>query len=244
MRRIAASLLCLAAAGCLPHAQVPLADRERVERELTGARRWLDVAVNVGPFFGDGSKLLASEQPFQEIELLEGPGGATIRPPPPERVLVPGTAVRILRVELPTGWVIARRVVTTPRHHPWAWLEVAGEARPVILVLPQEVSKFEDVELKLDRWLSTTDPSAAWRALPDDQRAAIARKRLVEDMGTRAVEMAWGHPERKLIDKPARTEEWSWAEGRRRAFFHDGKLVRWEPLEPEAGAARRPSPRS
>jgi hypothetical protein len=49
--------------------------------------------------------------------------------------------------------------------------------------------------------------------------------------------MAWGYPEKKVIDRPAATEEWSWAEGRRKAFLHEGKLVRWEaPREDLAGA--------
>jgi hypothetical protein len=40
--------------------------------------------------------------------------------------------------------------------------------------------------------------------------------------------MAWGQPERKRIDRPARTEEWLWPEGKRRAFLEDGRLVRWQ----------------
>jgi hypothetical protein len=40
--------------------------------------------------------------------------------------------------------------------------------------------------------------------------------------------MAWGLPEKRRIDRPAATEEWSWPGGKRRAFFQDEKLVRWE----------------
>jgi hypothetical protein len=227
MRRLLLPLLLLA--GCFPRAEVPDVERQKVTRELEGAPRYLEVAVHVGPFFGDQTKLLASDQPFSELELLESPSGQTVSPPPPERVLPPGTPVRIARIEFPTGWNIARRVVMTPRYHPWAFLEVAGEPRPVILVLPQELTTFEQVRLELDRYLAPVDPSPVMRAFPEEQQLAIRAKRLVDDMSPRAVEMAWGYPEKKVIDRPSNAEEWSWAGGKRHSSFKDGRLARWVP---------------
>ncbi len=227
MRRLVLALL--ACCACFPRAEVPDSERLKVSRELEGATRYLEVAVNVGPFFGDATKLLASDQPFSELELLESPGGQTIAPPPSERVLPPGTAVRLLRVEFPTGWTIARRILMTPRYHPWAFLEVAGEPRPVVLVLPQDLTTFEQVRLELDRYLTPTDPLPVLRGFPEDQQTAIRAKRLVEDMPPRAVEMSWGYPEKKVIDRPGATEEWTWPGGKRRASFKDGRLLRWSP---------------
>lgn len=229
MRRLVLLSLLLAA-GCFPRASTPDAERERASRELEGQRRWLEVAVHVGPFFGDSTKLLASDRPFSELDLLETPGGEVIAPPPAERVLVPGTAVRIARVEFPTSWVIAKRVVMTPRHHPWVFLQIADEPRPVVLVLPRDLATADEVRLELDRWLAPVDPAPALAALPEEQRRAIAAKRLLEDMPPRAVQMAWGYPERKVIDRPQATEQWTWAGERRRAWFKDQRLVRWEPL--------------
>ncbi len=40
-------------------------------------------------------------------------------------------------------------------------------------------------------------------------------------MSSRALEMAWGVPERKRVDRPAGTEEWVWASGKRRAYLRD-----------------------
>ena len=60
------------------------------------------------------------------------------------------------------------------------------------------------------------------------QRDAIGRKELVEGMSPRAVEMAWSLPERRRIDRPAATEEWIWPGGKRKAFFQDERLQRWE----------------
>ena len=47
-------------------------------------------------------------------------------------------------------------------------------------------------------------------------------------MSPRALEMAWGFPERKRIDRPAATEEWTWPGGKRKAFLQDERLVRWQ----------------
>ena len=232
MRRLLAALsAAVLLTGCFPRAAVPEEERQRAERELEGARRFLEVAVHVGPFFGDQSKLLASDQPFSELELLSTPGGETIAPPAPERVLLPGTPVRIAAIEFPTGWNVARRIVMTPRHHPWVLLDVEGEARPVVLVLPRDLETAEAVALELDRWLAPSDPAPTFRALPEEHRRAIAEKRLALDMSARAVEMAWGHPARKVVDRPARNEDWTWPGERRRASFREDRLTAWSPRQ-------------
>jgi len=239
MRRLLPLLLLLSvlpAPACAPSTVVvPDADRLRVTRELAGRKRWLKVAVHLGPFFGDGQKLFASDQPFAEVELLEEPGGKNIPPPPAERILPPGTPLVIREVEFPgpssiqtTSWIPMRRVLLTPRYHPWAYLELPGEPRPVVLVLPQGVRSFEDVQAELDRYLGTADPSADLQALPEGQRRAIARKEILEGMGPQAVTMAWGYPDRRILDRPAAKEQWIWPGGRRKAWFEDERVVRVE----------------
>src|SRR5512144_1188941 len=138
MRR-AMLLLLLAVLGpaCFPRVSVPDAERQRASRELEGRRRVTKVALYVGPFFGDGSSLLVSDQPFQELDLLRSPDGSVISPPPADRILPPGTPVKVDKVEFPTGWTIAKRVVMTPRYHPWVYLSLDGEPRPLVVVLPQ-----------------------------------------------------------------------------------------------------------
>jgi hypothetical protein len=223
---LAAALVPLAA--CAPRAVIPDLERERVNHELAGAQRWLRVAAYAAPLWGDQSRVLLSDQPLSELELVLSPGGDPIAPPPVERIVPPGTRVRLEDVEFPTGWTIARRVIMTPRYHPWAILEVPGDARPHVIVLSQTAASFDEVRGELDRILTKDDPSSFYAALPGEQRAAVAKKELVEGMGLRAVEMAWGLPEKKKIDRPAATEQWTWPNGKRRAFFQDDRLVRWE----------------
>jgi hypothetical protein len=231
MRRASLSVPSLLAAtllACAPRAVIPDAERERVRRELTGEARWLRVAAYAAPLWGDTSKVLLSDQPLAELDLVETTGGTPVPPPAAEKILPPGTAVRISDVEFPTGWVIAKRVVMSPRYHPWVLVEVPGDRRPHVVVLSQTAASYEDVRGELDRLLAKDDPTAALAALGDEQRAAVLRKELLEGMSPRAAEMAWGLPEKKRIDRPSSTEDWSWPGGKRRAFFQDDRLVRWE----------------
>ncbi len=228
MRLALAAAALVALAACTPRAVIPDAERERVGRELSGEERWLRTAVYVAPLWGDHSRALLSDQPLADLQLVLSPSGDPIAAPPAERILPPGTRVRIREVEFPTGWTIAKRVVMSPRYHPWAILEVPGDVRPNVVVLSQTDVSFEDVRSELDRILTRDDPSSLYAALPDEQRAAVARKELVDGMGPRAVEMAWGLPERRKIDKPAATEAWTWPGAKRKAFFQDERLVRWE----------------
>ena len=227
MRRALVPLL-LATSACFPRASVPDAERQRAQHELAGQRRWLKVAVEIGPLYGDSSKLIVSDQPLSELDLVQTTDGQPIEPPRPERVLLPGTPVRVEKVEFATGWIIAQRVALTPRYHPWVYLTLAGELRPLVLVLPQTLASAEEVRVELERTLGTADPRLAFEALPDEEREAIRRKSPLEGMTSLALEMAWGYPEKKVIDRPAGTEEWTWPGGIRKASLRNGKLVRWE----------------
>jgi hypothetical protein len=228
MRHAALLPFVLAVSACTPPVLVPEADQHRVATEFDGSSRFLRVAMYAAPFFSDDTKVLLTDAPVGELELLETPDGKPITPPPASRVLPPGTPARVVEVQFPTGWVVASRVMMTPRYNPWLLVTVPGDARPHVIVLGQGASSAEAVRAEIDRVLSLDDPTAALQALPAEQRQAIVKKELIEGMGPRGVEMSWGQPERKRIDRPARTEEWSWTGGKRRAFFEDEKLVRWQ----------------
>jgi hypothetical protein len=228
MRRV---LLCTALAllaACATPATVPDTERERTDRELTGQQRHLRVAMYAGPLWRDTTKVFLTDQPGAELDLLETGSGTPIPPPPPERVLAPGTPVRIRKVEFPTSWGIADRVVMTPRFNPWVYLEGAGDGRPYVLVLPRDLNRFDDVRAELERVLTSDDPGGAFSALPQEQREAVLRKEAMDGMSARALEMAWGLPERKRIDRPAGTEEWSWPGGKRRAYLRDDRVEKVE----------------
>jgi hypothetical protein len=226
MRNVLLAALVLVSCAT-PRAIVPEAEQARVARELNGQQRFLRVAANAGPLWGDTGKLFLTDQPIAEIDLVETAGGSPIAPRF-ERVLPPGTPVRIVRVEFPSSYLLAQRVVTTPRYHPWVYLKVGGEARPHVVVLSQLVATYDDVLGELERLLTTEDSRDAFDAFAPEVREAILRKEAIEGMSARALEMAWGVPERKRIDRPARTEEWIWPAGKRRAYLREDRVERLE----------------
>jgi hypothetical protein len=230
MRRALAAfaLASLASLACTPRAVIPDEERQRVAAELSGRQRWLRVAAYAGPLWHDRTKVLVTDAPPDELDLVETPGGSTVAPPPPERILPPGTAVRVREVEFPTGWIIARRVAMSPRYHPWVLLDVPGDPRPHVLVLSQTAVSLDDVRGEVDRILSGDDPSSLFAALPPEHREAVLKKELADGMSPRAVEMAWGLPERKRIDRPTAHQEWIWPGGKRKATFQDDRLTRWD----------------
>jgi hypothetical protein len=226
--RLALPLLAASAlAGCAAPQTADPAEQERVARSYAGAQRYLRVAVHATPLFGDRDKVMITAGPPSEVELLLGPRGEPIPPPAPERVLPPGTPVRVEWIEFPAPWTVRSRVVLTPRYHPWAYLSVPGDPRPHVLVLSQLARTLDDVRAEVEPVLSEDDPSAELAALPEAHRAAVLRKEVVEGMSARTLELAWGQPERKLVDRPNRTEEWFWPGGKRSAFLREDRVERW-----------------
>ena len=228
MRRVASVLALALLAACTPRAVIPDAERQKVQTELGGQTRWLRVAAYVAPFWEDNSKLLLSDEPLGGLDLVERPDGTPVAPPTAERILPPGTALKVREVEFATSWIIAKRVIMTPRYHPWVLLDAPGERRSYVIVLSQTAASADEVRTELDRILSTDDPSSLYLSLPVEQRDAISRKELLDGMSPRAVEMAWGFPERRRIDRPAATEEWIWPDGKRKAYFQEERLQRRE----------------
>ncbi len=215
--------------GCATaNLRIPEADQVRAERELPGQARFLRVACYVGPLWSDTEKAFLTDRPAEELDLVEHPNGDPIPPPRFERVLPPGTPVRVKDVEFPAPFVMAQRVLVTPRYHPWVYLEVQGDRRPYVIVLPQEVQSFEDVRAELERYLTADDPRPAFAALSPEIRQLVQAKDAAPGMSARALEMSWGLPSRKRIDRPAGTEEWFWTPGKRHAFLREERVEKVE----------------
>lgn len=229
MRRIAAAAALLLAAACVPPSRLSPEGRETAIRALSRQSRYLRVAVYVSPFFGDGSRLLVTDRPPAELRLLESPDGSPITPPAAIRVLPPGTPVFVDGVQFPTGTIPWSRPLTTPRYNPWLLVTVEGLPKPAVLVLSSDAATAQDVLAEVGRVLTADDPSVVFAALPESYRDAIREKSVVDGMNREAVAMAWGYPDKIVMDRPARAEEWSWNASPRKASFLDDRLVRYEP---------------
>jgi hypothetical protein len=206
MHRVAAALLATALlASCVPPSVLPADGRESVARALARQPRYLRVAVYVGPFFGDGSRVLISDRPVSELAVLEAPDGKPILPPPATRILLPGTPVFVDQVQFPTGAILWSRPLTTPRYNPWLLATVEGVPQPAVLLLSAESSRAEDVIAEVGRVLTPDDPTTTFAAMNDSWRDAIREKAVVEGMTREAAAMAWGFPDKIVMDRPNRT---------------------------------------
>jgi hypothetical protein len=227
LRALAVPLLLAPLAACAPRLAIPEADQARVVREMRDAHRFLRVAVWSGPFYGDKTRLLVTDRPHAELDQLQTPAGERIAPPPPDRILPPGTPVAVLGVEFPTAMAFTSRPVMTPRYEPWLLFRVPDDEGIHVLVLSRSAPSAEDLLAEVDRVLTADDPSPQLKALSPALREAVLRKELAEGMSRQAAAMAWGLPDRIVVDRPARTEDWTWTGGKRRAFFQDDRLARW-----------------
>lgn len=222
----------LLAIGCASHSRIPDGDRLRLERELPGRTFYLRHAMYLGPFWSDIDKRFVSDGVPGEIPWVVNPAGEPIEPGAPYRVIPVGTRVRVVKLELPTGFRVTTRNAFGPRYHPWLYLEVEGQPRnptPVML-LRRDVTTHGEVMEEIERFLSPDDLQPALVHLSDQVLEAINQKRLVEGMNADAVAMAWGWPERKnvTITGDNRREEWFWPFDRRTAILSNDRLISWE----------------
>ena len=221
----------LSMSGCVT-AQVAIAPTQvaDLERSLNGEQRFLRVSMYLTPFFGDATKRLLTPVPPELVRLLDGTDGKPLKPGPVERTFPAGTAVRIMKVEFPSAWVMTERVLYTPRTLVWLYLDVAGtprQAPPYVLVLRPGLKTDQDFLAELERHLTREDQSKRMESFSDGVREAIRTKSVIVDMPAEALEMAWGYPESKRIDLVGaqRKETWRWAEGLRTATLLDGRLT-------------------
>ncbi len=236
MKRLLAPLVLVTlalATGCASQVMLSPEDRQKVEKDLsTGPTsvRYLKASSYLTPFFGDASKRLLTAHPPEEVRLLNDTQGNPINPGAVQAMLPAGTKVRVLKVEFPTAWVMAERVLYSPRTQPWVYLDVEGAppGPPVVLVLPPMSKSKEDFLAEVDRHLLPQDPAPRIAKLQPRFQEAIKQKKVVESMPEAAVEMSWGMPERisRSLDGQQVRQEWVYPGGKRRVFLTDGLVTR------------------
>lgn len=246
-RALGLSLAWLCASGCATAAiSLPPDQAARVERALTGEERFLRVSMYSTPFFKDASKKLLTPVDPRLVRLLDNPDGTPVLPGAVEATWPVGTRARIVKVEYPSSWVMAERVLYTPRTLAWIYVDVAGAPRggaPFVLVLRPGLRTEDEFRAELDRLLTRDDPRARLEAFSEGVREGVRTKTAAVEMPAEALEMAWGYPDARKIelDGAHRRETWSWAQGARVAVLTDGVVAEVYPDgRPAAAGARQP----
>ncbi|HEX5754088.1 MAG TPA: hypothetical protein VFZ09_48340 [Archangium sp.] len=242
MKRLLALLVlvpAVLATGCASQTLLSAEDRTKLQHDLTtgpAAVRYLQASSYVTPFFGDASKRLLTPYPPEEVRLLNDTKGNPINPGPIQAMAPAGTKVRVLKVEFPTAWVMAERVLYSPRTQPWVYLDIEGvpAGPPVILVLPPQLKTPEDVKAELDRHLAEHDPAPKMAKFQQRFQEAIRQKKVLEYMPEGAVQMSWGLPERirRTLDGTQVHQEWIYPGEKRRVYITDGLVTRVDEAPP------------
>jgi hypothetical protein len=232
------------AIGCASQTRLSAEDRTKLQRDLTtgpASVRYLKASSYITPFFGDASKRLLTPYPPEEVRLLNDTQGNPINPGPVQALVPAGSKARILKVEFPTAWVMAERVLYSPRTQPWVYLDVEGAppGPPVILVLPPRLEKKEDVLAELDRHLVEHDPAQRLAKFQARFQEAIRQKKVLESMPEAAVEMSWGAPERirRTLEGQQVKQEWLYPGEKRRVVITDGLVTQ---VDEGTSAAAKP----
>jgi hypothetical protein len=227
-RLLALVAVCAGGAGCATAAiALPAGQAAQLERELAGEQRFLRVSMYSTPFFKDASKRLLTPVAPELVQLLDNPDGTPITPGPVEGTWPAGARARIVKVEYPTSWVMAERVLYTPRALAWVYVELADAPRgaaPFVIVLRPGIKQADEFRAELDRLLTRDDPAGRLSAFTEAVRDGVRTKTAAVDMPAEALEMTWGPPDARRIelDGTRKRETWSWAQGKRVAVLVDG----------------------
>ena len=206
-----ALLLTTPLCTCQSYAIISDEDRRHVDGEHAGELRYLKQSMYSGQFYDDDRFRLVHPRRFEELTALETLDGEPIPPPPAEEIIPAGTRVRVESIEWPTGDVVFRRPLFTPRYSTWIILRVArarGDGVTLerdqkhILLIPGGIEDAATFDQWLDASLAKEDPNPWLLSLPQDQQNAIATKRVLRGMSYDALTTSIGFP-----DKLAREEQ-------------------------------------
>ena len=205
MRLVLAAAAVALSSACPNYSVIPDDDRREIENHHLGALLFFKQSMYVGQFYDDDRYRLVHPRKFEELTYLQTIEGDAIPPPPAEGIIPAGTRVRVESIEWPTGDVVFRRPLYTPRYTTWIMLRVARERGPEvtverdqkhILLLPGGIEDAETFDEWFDASLTKDDPNPWLLSLPEDQQRAIATKKPVKGMHYEALCAAIGYPDR------------------------------------------------
>lgn len=213
---LAVSLISFLSSGCATTTAIPEGTRDRLTRQVVGQRFWLKTSQFGGQFYDDRRFKLLDPKPFEQITALTTSDGHLITPPAAEGIISAGTQVRVKSVEWPTGSVVFKRPLYSPRYETWIKLGVALDRGAVtlerpetyIMLVPNNLSNEADFMRWFNSTFSKNDVNDWILSLDKHIRNAILSKTVTKGMDQEQLFAALGHPDqlmRKRVDKNDQT---------------------------------------
>ena len=201
---VVALVAALLSAACPSYTMLAETDRSAVERAHEGQLLYVKQSLYVGQFYDDVRYKLVHPRRFSELTYLQTVEGDAIPPPPAEGIIPAGTRVRVEKIEWPTGDVVFRRPLYTPRYTTWIYLRIARERgsdvtiernEQHILLIPGGITDAELFNSWFTAALTPEDPNPWLLALPQAQQNGIVTKQAAVGMTYDALTAALGFPD-------------------------------------------------
>ena len=240
---ICLSTLVISGFSCASQTKLSASARRAIAQRHEGRELALRVSCYYGDLYDENALWLLSPYRFGDVHHIEDLSGNPIHPQNQRGIVPAGTRLLVEKIEFPNAATMAKRMLTTPRYNPWLYLRPApGQKdipadKPLILLLPMDLSEEAQVERALGALLGEPAEVRAWL---DERRptvqVAIAHKDFLEGMNIEELVAAAGIPHRWFQEStaqgPARV---AWYPSRE-AWFVEGKLVKVaEARTPEEG---------
>lgn len=202
MRILRLPLVVLILASCASQTRLPA--RVRIELGARHAGRTVELRQSCyyGDLYDENERWLLSPHPFDSIHHIVDTDGAPIQPKGQRGIAPAGSRFVIQQVEFPDGAAVATRMLTTPRYHPWIYLQpdaqgsLPNERDVFILLLPMDLDSESAVEEALGRLLAPKDEVRQWLSKRTPTvRVAIEHKDMIEGMSRDELVAAMGEPQ-------------------------------------------------
>lgn len=202
--------------SCVHQMEISRQAVREVDELAKGKSFWLKQSLFAGTFYDDDRYFLLNPRPFDEIDYVKMPDGATVLPPAATHIIPVGTKVTVSAVEWPDWQNYLNRPIFTPRHLIWVKMKVAKERGQVslmhdktfIMLVPFEGGHTELFAGWFKGIFSDKDTNPWLLRHKPEITKAILEKKAVAGMSKEALIASMGDPNtwsREFSDEAAKT---------------------------------------
>jgi hypothetical protein len=241
--RLLGLLAYAALSNCLPPSRLPAVAQAQLQSTWENQQVELRQSAYYTNLYADNDRWLLSPHPPESTSHLVDLHGAPIHPPKARGIVPAGSRFCILRLEFPSRWNGWKRLVVSPRFHPWVYLRLLpgqdpalGRPRPdqpFVWVLPLDQDRPQPLQEALAEAFSPLGTTTEWlRTRRPTVQVGIAQKTALIGMQRPELIAALGEPPRqfadRLGDKPAEVAWYAELE----AWIVDQQVVALKPPRP------------
>jgi hypothetical protein len=220
MRPVSPFVVCLSVflgaqlPACATQTHLSAAIRSGLSQQHVGSVVQLRASCFYGDLYDENDLWLLSPYTFASTSHIVDLKGLPLHPQKLRGLWPAGSRFVVERLEFPTRWAMARRMLVTPRFNPWVYLRRLPEpGEPVakeggeplyVWVLPEALESSGAVESALAAALAPDGTVTQWlQTLQPTHKIAVQHKEILVGMPRAALLAAMGEPQRFFADQQA-----------------------------------------